>query len=237
MKILAIDTSSKICSVAVLENDDVIIEKHIDNELTHSQKLMPMIDEILKECNLKLSDFGLLACCVGPGSFTGVRIGVSTVKAFCDVTNIPVCGVNSLESLACNTLNSNIYDNTDIICSLIDAKNDNVYCGIYQKDNNGLNQLEDLYAKNINEVLEILKKYSSSSILFVGDGAIAHKYTILQQFSKTTFVEKELNSQTAISVGKIAFDKYNKGNYGDSNSITPLYLRKSQAERALEGEK
>lgn len=236
MKILAITTSSKICSVAVLENKDIIIEKHIDNGTTHSQKLMPMIGEILKECNLQLTDFDLFACSVGPGSFTGVRIGVSTIKAFCDVTNVKATSVSSLEGLAYNTLNSNFYDNTNIVCSLIDAKNDNVYCGIYKKENNSFTQLEDLCAKNINEVFELLEKYSSSSILFVGDGAICHKYSILQKFSKTTFIEKELNDETAISIGIAAFNKFNKGIYGDSNSISPLYLRKSQAERAIEGE-
>ena len=237
MKILAIDTSSKICSVAILEDTDVIVEKHINNEITHSQKLMPMIDEALKECKLNLKDFDLFACSIGPGSFTGVRIGVSTIKAFCDVTNIPAVGVSSLESLACNVLDTNIYDKSDIICSLIDAKNDNVYCGIFKKEVDSFTQLEDLCAKNINEVIDILQKYKNSSILFVGDGAITHKYTILQKLSKTTFVEKELNNQTSISVGRLAFEKYNNGVFGDSNSLTPLYLKKSQAERALDGEK
>lgn len=236
MKILAIDTSSKICSVSVLEDKDVIIEKHIEDTKTHSEKLMPMIDEILKECKLELKDFDLFACGIGPGSFTGVRIGVSTIKAFCDVLNTPVVAVNSLESLAYNTFNTNIYDTTDIICSIIDAKNDNVYCGIYKHINGSLMQLGDLKAKNIDEIIDILKEYSSSSILFVGDGALVHKYKISENLSKTTFVEKSLNDISSISVGKLGLDKYNKGLYGDSNSLSPLYLRKSQAERALEGE-
>ena len=236
MKILAIDTSSKICSVAVLEDKDVIIEKHIEDTKTHSEKLMPIIDEILKECNLELKDFDLFACGIGPGSFTGVRIGVSTIKAFCDVTGIPVVGVNSLESLAYNTFDTNIYDKTEIICSIIDAKNDNVYCGIYRNSNGSLMQLGDLQAKSINEILATLKEYSSSSILFVGDGALAHKYTISQKLSKTTFVEKNLNNINSISVGRLGLDKYNKGLYGDSSILSPLYLKKSQAERALEGE-
>lgn len=236
MKILSIDTSSKICSVSVLEDTDVILEKHIDDGTTHSQKLMPMIDEILKETKLSLKDFDLFACSIGPGSFTGVRIGVSTVKAFCDVTNIPVASVSSLEGLAYNSLDSNVDANTNIICTLIDAKNDNVYCGIFKKENNSFTPLEDLCAKNINEVFEMLKKYSSSPILFIGDGAIYHKYSILENFSKAVFVEKELNDQTSINIGKAGFEKYKQGLVGDSNSISPLYLRKSQAERALEGE-
>ena len=236
MKILAIDTSSKVCSISILEDKDIILEKHINNEITHSQKLMPLIDDTLKDCKLQLKDFDLFSCCIGPGSFTGVRIGVSTIKAFCDVTNIPVVGASSLESLAYNTLNSNIYDKTDIVCSLIDAKNDNVYCGIFKREFDSFTQLEPLCAKNINEIIDVLKKYKNTSILFVGDGAINYKYTILQKLSKTTFVEKELNEQTSVSVGRIAFDKYNNGIYGNSNSLTPLYLRKSQAERVLDGE-
>lgn len=237
MKIFSIDTSSKICSVSVLEDCNVIIEKNIDDGVTHSQKLMPMVDSILKELNMKLTDFDLFSCSVGPGSFTGVRIGVSTVKAFCDVTNVPVTSVSSLEGLAYNTLNSNVKNNANIVCSLIDAKNDNVYCGIFKNEKNEFVQLEDLCAKSINEILDILEKYSSSPILFVGDGAVCHKNLILEKFCDSLFIEDELNKQTSVSIGIAGFNKYNKGIYGDSNSLSPLYLRKSQAERALDGEK
>ena len=237
MKILSIDTSSKICSVSILEDTDLIIEKHIDNELTHSQKLMPLIDEILKENNIELSDLDLFACSIGPGSFTGVRIGVSTVKAFNDVTNIPIVSVSSLESLAYNTLNSNYKKDAKLVLSIIDAKNDNVYYGLFKRDEDNFECVEELDAKNIDEMIEILKKYHSSPILFVGDGAEKHQYHLLKHFSKATFVEDKYNKQTSVSVGKAGYYHYINGNYGDSNSITPLYLRKSQAERALEGEK
>lgn len=237
MKILSLDTSSKICSVAILEDTDVIIEKHIENELTHSQKLMPLVDEILKQTNLTLKDFDFYACSVGPGSFTGVRIGVSTVKAFCDVTNVPIVSVSSLESLAYNTLSSNFTNDADLVCSILDAKNDNVYFGLFKKLNNHFELVENLDAKNIDEMIALLKKYHSTSILFVGDGAEKHQYKLLEYFSKATFVEDVHNKQTANSVGIAGYYHFKNGNYGDSNSITPLYLRKSQAERALEGEK
>lgn len=237
MKILSIDTSSKICSVSILEDTDLIIEKHIENELTHSQKLMPLVDEILKSNNVALSDFDLFACSIGPGSFTGVRIGVSTVKAFCDVTNVQIAAVNSLESLAYNTLDSNYKEDANLVLSMIDAKNDNVYYGLYERKNDTFTAIEELNCKNIDEMIEILKKYHSSSILFVGDGAEKHQYYLLKHFSKATFVEDRFNKQTSASVGKAGFHHYMQGNVGDSNFITPLYLRKSQAERALEGEK
>lgn len=237
MKILSIDTSSKICSVSILEDTDLVIEKHIENELTHSQKLMPLIDEILKATKLDLSDFDVYTCSIGPGSFTGIRIGVSTIKAFSDVTLIPVIGVNSLESLAYNVFNSNFKNDANIICSIIDAKNDNVYFGMFEKDENTLKQISALKADNIENIIEDLKKYSSSKIIFVGDGAEKYQYSILKHFSKSIFVEDKYNKQTSVSVGKAGFYHYAQGNYGDSNSIIPMYLRKSQAERAMEGEK
>lgn len=237
MKILSIDTSSKVCSVSILEDDNLITEENILDEKTHSQKLMPLIDKVLKACKLDLEDVNLLVCSIGPGSFTGVRIGVSTVKAFSDVENIPVVGVNSLESLAYNSLNSNLTNKSQVICPIIDAKNDNVYFAVYGEENNNFSCLEKPTCNNINYVLKVLKKYSNKDILFIGDGAIVHKYLILQNFSKTTFIEDKLNTQTSSSSGKCGFNKFKNGIYGDSNSITPLYLRKSQAERALEGEK
>lgn len=237
MKILSIDTSSKICSVAVLEDTDLIIEKHILDEKTHSQKLMPLIDDILKSLKLDLSDFDLYACSVGPGSFTGVRIGVSTIKAFCDVTFKPTIGINSLESLAYNALNTKYKKGINLICSIIDAKNDNVYYDLFQIENNELTSIVSPECKNINDVISILKMYKSSSILFVGDGAEKHQYLLSSAFSKSTFVEDSLNIQSATSQGIAAFNHYKNGEYGYSNDLTPMYLRKSQAERALDGEK
>ena len=237
MKILSIDTSSNVCCVAALEDTDIIIEKHLSDNRTHSQKLMPMVDELLKSCNLSLQNFDLFACCTGPGSFTGVRIGVATVKAFYDVTNIPICSVSSLESLAYNTLDSNFSNKSNFVCSIIDAKNDNVYYGLFERKDNIFEQIEELNAKNIDIMIEDFKKYHNIPILFVGDGAEKHQYTLTKYFKKSTFVEDKYNIQTASSLGKAAFFKYQQGDYGDSNSIIPLYLRKSQAERALDGEK
>ena len=236
MKILSIDTSSKVCSVAALEDTDIIIEKHLDNELTHSQKLMPMVDGLLKACKLSLKDFDLFACSTGPGSFTGVRIGVATVKAFNDVTNIPISSVSSLEGLAYNTLDSNFSNKTNLVCSMIDAKNDNVYYGMFEKKNENFEKVEELNVKNINDMIEAFINYHNTPILFVGDGAEKHQYSLTKFFRKATFVEDKYNVQTAISIGKAAFFKYKEGFYGDSNSIVPLYLRKSQAERVLDGE-
>ena len=281
MKVLAIDTSSKRCSVCIYDNDHVIINLNNDDEKTHSVKLMPMVDHAFKETGLTLDDISLLVCCIGPGSFTGVRIGISTVKAFADVKNIPVVGITSLESLAWNVVlpgnnsmsnkinvSEQVSDNAStktkneisistLICSLIDAKNNNVYCGLYHY-NDKMNLIE-IFAEDINTTIEKIKKIyiekDFSDIIFVGDGAVTYKEIILSSLklddvhgcannSKNDFTDnasciikfcdEEHNFQCGPSLAKAGLQKYIEGSYGDSNSIFPVYLRKSQAERALE---
>ena len=262
MKILAIDTSSKRCSVAILEDNKVLVNLYNDDEKTHSVKLMPMVDEAFSNTELSLDDIDFLVCSIGPGSFTGVRIGISTIKAFADVKNIPVVGVSSLEILAHN-VKTKALGNNSLVCSLIDAKNQNVYCGLFYFEGNKCIQLQML-AEDINttfsRITEILGNkniaftdYSSvtgnkvnldnttnkfNNIIFVGDGSVVYKENILAYFEKTNckidFALGEENMQSGISLALSGLNKYNEGNYGDSSTISPIYLRKSQAERALE---
>ena len=226
MKILAIDTSSNVCSVAILEDSKLIFKEETKNELTHSEKLLPMIDNVFKKTNLTLDDIGLLACSIGPGSFTGIRIGVSTIKAFCDVKKIPVIGVNSLEGLAYNIKKSGL------ICAMIDAKHDNVYCALFDLNDGKYSTIIKPDLLNINELIEKLKSYNN--ITFVGDGYLAHKNEIVYNSNIDDFTDDEYHDADSLSIGKCAFDKYKCGLAGDSNSLIPLYLRKSQAELALE---
>lgn len=230
MKILAIDTSSKICSVSILEDCNVILEKHTNDERTHSQNLMPLIDELFKETNLSLDDINLLACCQGPGSFTGIRIGIATIKAFSDAKNIPVIGVTSLESLAYNI------PDTGLIVSLIDAKNDNVYYSLFSNNGKLYSKIGDYKSDSIQNILDDLSIYDDK-LIFVGDASIIHKEKIEQNIKNPMFATESQNLQTSISIGKSAYNKFKNGISGDSNSIYPIYLKKSQAERNLDGEK
>ena len=234
MKILAIDTSSKRCTVCISENEEVLIQLNSDDETTHSQKLMPIINEAFNKINLYLENIDLLATSLGPGSFTGVRIGISTIKAFADVKHIPVVGVSSLEGLAYN-LNKN-----GLICSIIDAKNDNVYYGLFEFSNNVCNKCITISSDNIKNLLSTLSTFSSSynSISFVGDGLNMYKELINDQlkniFENIFYATDFQNLACGISIAKSAYNKYKNGEYGDSNILSPLYLRKSQAERALD---
>lgn len=207
MKILTIDTSSKNAIVAITENEEKIIELNNEEEKTHSQKLMPMIEEAFQKTKLSLDDIKLIVCCLGPGSFTGVRIGIATAKAFADSKSIPVVGVNSLEALAYSL------EKEGNICALIDAGHENAYVGYYKikKDENGNLQTiqEDLTFLNLTD--EKLKE-------------IQKQYEIVSR----------QNSGLGITIAKIGYTKYKNGKSGDSSILSPVYLRKSQAELALE---
>ena len=223
MKILAIDTSSAICSTALLEDDRKLDEKKLDNGMTHSENLMPLIDKLLKENAVDLKDIDLFACSIGPGSFTGIRIGISTIKPFAEVLNKPIASVTSLETLAANV------EKGDVIVTLIDARNNQVYAGIF--DNN-YNKLEEYMADDINSVIEIIKKYKN--IVFVGNGSVLHEELLQKNFLDASFMSN--NKQSAINVGKIAYKKYIGNDVYNADTIFPLYLRKSQAERMAGGD-
>lgn len=192
MKILAVDTSSKNCSVSIIEayhdkdniNFNIIISDNNDNEKTHSQKLMPMIDNIFKKSGLCLDNIDLLACCLGPGSFTGIRIGIATIKAFSDIKNIPTVGVTSLESLAYGV------NTKGLICPIIDCKNENVYSALFSNTNYTYSQIGDNIADNINNTLDKITIYLNNSsdntdITFVGDRKhITQRFDYLKIFRK-----------------------------------------------------
>ncbi len=218
MKILAIDTSSTVCSVAILENDKLIDKNELNDGKTHSENLMPLLDELLKRNSLNIKNIEMLACCVGPGSFTGIRIGVSTIKPIAEILDIKIASVTSLETLARNI------ENEETIVSIIDSRNNQVYCGIFDKN---YNKKEDYLAEDISIVIDKLKKYNN--IVCIGNGAILHKELLEKEIKNCKFVEN--NNQSAENVGKIGYKQYLENNLETADTIIPIYLRKSQAER------
>lgn len=220
MKILAIDTSSEICSTAILEDDVLIDENNLDNGRTHSENLMPLVDELLKRNNININEIGLISCVVGPGSFTGIRIGVSSMKPIAEVLGISLASITSLEVLAKNVA---INDEEKIV-SLIDARNNQVYAGIFDKE---YNLVEDYIADDIMEVIEKIKKYEN--ITFVGNGSVLHKELLISNIKNAKFAEE--NKQSAKNAGLLGYKKYLENNLHTANTIIPIYLRKSQAER------
>ena len=228
MKILAIDTSGPNCCVAVIDEDKVIANFDINIGRTHSETLLPLVEALEKFTNLTLNDIDVFACCVGPGSFTGIRIGIATIKGFALSLNKPVISVSTLESLAYNVLQ---YDK--IICSILDARNNNVYAAFYKYDGT-LKMIGNYQTNSINELVDEVKKLQDK-ILFIGNGAISYQKILQNELNENAiFVPKHLNEQSAVSVARIAIDKYNRNELDSAYELHPLYLRKSQAERTAE---
>lgn len=207
MKILAIGTSGKNCTVAISENKKLIKEINITDGLTHSETLLPTIDRILTETNLSLNDMDAYAVSIGPGSFTGIRIGVSTIKGLCLGANKPVIAVPSLLALAYNQKEFDGY-----IISCIDARNDNVYASIYKNEDRILKQVGDYISDNI----EVLRERISS---------LDKSYIIINDTDTFEYASK---------IAEAAFDLYDQNIVTDGIHVSPLYLKKSQAERELE---
>lgn len=226
MKILSIDTSSNLCAVAVLEDTNLIKENILDDTKNHSEKIMPVIAQTLKEANLELNDIDLIVCDKGPGSFTGIRIGIATVMSFVDSLKLSAIGISSLECLLYNAISET---NSKFVCSLIDAKNDNVYFELFSVSNNTATSVIEADCKNINELIILLKDYDN--ICFVGDGAIVHESVLSSALNNIAFANN--NHISSYSLGLAGLSAYNSGR---KDNLLPLYLRKSQAERAKNGE-
>lgn len=209
MKILAISTSSINASVALLDNDKLIKELNVSDQKTHSEKLMPLVQELFETTGSSLNDIGLIACDIGPGSFTGIRIGVSTVKALAEVKSIPVIGISSLEALSYNV------SGFDYICSILDARNNQVYMSIFDRN---YNLISDYFADDINNLTSIFAKFEN--IAFVGNGV--YLLNISENFDNTIYSK---------NIGLAGYKKYLNNEAKNPDDLSLLYLRPSQAER------
>ncbi|MBO4293092.1 MAG: tRNA (adenosine(37)-N6)-threonylcarbamoyltransferase complex dimerization subunit type 1 TsaB [Clostridia bacterium] len=229
MKILAIETSSKICGACLCEDDRVLDILEIDNGLTHSQNLMPLIQNLLEKNSLKIPEIDAFVCDIGPGSFTGIRIGVATAMAFVDCSeNANFTGVNSLETLAYNIKEDGF------ITSIIDCKNGNCYYALYELKNGEYNEIIPPTAASILEMFETLKSTTNNPITFVGDGVTNYKNEILANMNNAIYASESLN---IINTSNLALAGFNKIKNNNTKPLTPLYLKKPQAQRQLEEKK
>ena len=226
MYILAFDSSAKVASVAVVEDDKTIAAYSIDNGLTQSELLLPMAEDMLKSLGLKFSDVGLFATSVGPGSFTGVRIGVSLVKGLAFGKGTPCVGVSTLDALA-----ENLAGLSGIIVPCMDARRKQVYTAIYSSDGERLEKLTEDMAISITELAERLSVIGKSEIYIVGDGYDVVKAEFDKLGLATKNTPKEIRLQNAASVASIAYKKYKAGEQISDKEISPTYLRLPQAER------
>ena len=225
MRILAVDTSSTVATAAIVDDDKLVCECVLNNKLTHSQTIMPIIDECFKKSELTPNDIDLFAVAEGPGSFTGLRIGVTTVKGLAHAVNKPVVGVNTLEAMAYN-LPFCPY----VICPIMDARRAQVYNAVYKIENGELAAIKEPRALSLEELLSELEEMGEQ-VVFLGDGVGVHQDTIKEKLKeKAMFAPSNACMQRASGVC-LAAEKKETIHY---SKLAPVYLRKSQAERELE---
>lgn len=220
MKILGIDTSSSSLSVAVMDDDLLKGEFTLNHKLTHSEQMMPLLDSLLSHLELKMSDIDLIGVSVGPGSFTGIRIGVAAANAMAMALDIPVVGISSLEAMA-YTAGETAYT----IVSTFDAQRDRFYFNAYRFENSELKALE---AEDVLEKEDLIKKLESyDKVLLLGDAVFINEELPLN----VKKAKRAVRYIRASSVCELAHRNYLLGKTGFA---VPVYLRKSQAEIQFE---
>ncbi len=223
MKILSLDTTAEVCTAALCEDNVLIAEMTVNTGNTHSQTLLPVVEQILKISEVSINEVDCFACSTGPGSFTGVRIGVATVKGLAYGKNKPSVSVSTLEALAYNLIGSE-----GIICPVMNARRNQVYNALFECIDGKLERLCPDRALSIEELDEELSN-CEKPVFLVGDG-----YGITEKgFKKTNvqFVPERYRYQSAYSVARCALNKYKAGEYLTDAKLVPVYLRPSQAER------
>jgi tRNA threonylcarbamoyladenosine biosynthesis protein TsaB len=229
MKILALDTSSMVASVAVMDEEKLIGEHIINHERTHSQKLMPMIEDLMNSCQLTMADINLVAVAEGPGSFTGLRIGVATAKGLAHAANIPVVGVSTLDALAFN-----LPFCEGLICPILDARRNQVYTAVYKWEAGDFHGIEAPMAITVDELIDKLQA-RPERVIFVGDGIEKHRDILTKGLEdRAIFAPNTAKMPRASSVAQLALQKAAEGNVESFYALTPNYLRKSEAERQYE---
>lgn len=218
MNILAVDSCSMVAACAVMCDDKLVAEGYVNHSKTHSQKLLPMIDNVIKSAQMTVKDIDLFVCTIGPGSFTGQRIGISTVKGLAQGLNKPCVGVSSLEAMAYNVPFTDA-----IICPIMDARRGQVYNGLYKWEGEKLVTLEADRALALDDLLEELK---GKKVVFLGDGVPVFK----DKLGSFLIAPPHLSQIRGGSVAMLGREKQSVS----YDKLLPLYLRKSQAEREYE---
>lgn len=225
MKVLALETSAKSVSVAVTEDGKVLASSYQNIGLTHSVTLMPLLDGMLKNAGLSLADMELLAVAAGPGSFTGLRIGVSALKGLAWAEDKPCCGVSTLEAMA---QNARTFDGT-VVCAM-DARRSQVYNALFRWEGGVLLRLCPDRAIGLEELTEELLTDPSPKLV-VGDGAQLCCDYLTAHGIPCRLAPENMRYQSAVGVALAAEDMAHRGETVSGRELVPTYLRLSQAER------
>lgn len=223
MKLLALESSAAVASVALIEDERVLAELTLDNGNTHSETLLPAVAALLRMTESELREIGLFAVSVGPGSFTGIRIGAATVKGLAFGTEVPCIGTSSLESLAYNLRGTD-----GLVCPVLNARRRQVYTALFRVQGHTVTRLCEDTVLLLDELDALLAPYGEETVAFVGDAYDAAHGTVTHGVRP---VPCALRRVSAASVAAAALAAYNRGERGTAATLKPIYLRPCQAER------
>lgn len=226
MKILAIESSGLAASAAIVTEDKVVAQYSVNFKKTHSQTLLPMIDEIVKMTETELEELDALAVTMGPGSFTGLRIGAATVKGLGLALNLPVVEIPTVDAMAYNITGTDM-----LVCPMMDAKRSQVYTGLYEFEKDELKVVKEQMAVAVEDILALVNE-QGRGVIFLGDGAESYKEKI-EELVKVPymFAPVHMMHQNAAATGALAIKYFKEGRYVSAADHVPVYLRLSQAER------
>lgn len=227
MKILSIECSASPASCAVTDNGKVIASSFINTKLTHSQTLMRMIINMFENSAVKLSDIDAIAVAAGPGSFTGLRIGISAVKGLAEPGNLPCYPVSTLSGMAENLSNTDC-----VMCAVMDARCNQFYNALFKINGGVVTRLCPDRALLAGELYEELKKFSNGKIIICGDGADLF-YKQLENTENIILASESLKFQSAVGVGLYVHKNIDVLTAVEPENLLPVYLRLPQAEREL----
>ncbi len=229
MRSLAVDTSTATAGIAVVDEKGLLAEFLLKDMKTHSQKLVPMLRELLDSLRLTPADIDVYAAVTGPGSFTGLRIGVTTIKSMAYALNKPVAGIPSLDALA----NAASAAEDTVVCPIMDARNNQVYTALYKAQNGLMTNLSGYMGLHVSELVKLLEeKYDSVKVLFTGDGVLLHRdFLKIELKERCLFMPDFTLQQMAASAAQLALLRHAAGESMDQTELKPFYLRPSQAER------
>lgn len=223
MKILAIDTSGPVAGAAVMVDGRIVHSIALNHGLTHSESIMPAVEDCMAASGLKCEDIDVFAAVAGPGSFTGVRIGVCAAKGFAHAVNKPCIPVHALEALAMN-----FYGFDGLVCPILDARRSQVYCALFDTSEGMPKRVMEDDAIALSELLERLPK--DRKIMFLGDGLGVHAETIRAQLGNQAMIASaNLRDLRPDAVCALAAQKQNE--WVSAHELRPVYLRVPQAER------
>lgn len=235
MKILALDSSGLVASVAIVVDGITVAEYTVNHKKTHSQTLLPMLNEIKEMTQLDLATVDAIAVASGPGSFTGLRIGSATAKGLGLALNIPIIPVPTVDALAYN-----LYGSNDLICPIMDARRNQVYTGLYEFENDKLKIIEKQCAADISDTVDKINDIcgkSNKKVIFLGDGVDVYRQRIEEIINVGySFAPACANRQRAACVATLGIELYKNGIYETAADHAPEYLRLSQAERERIGQ-